>query len=78
MEDGIPHCGLDIGAIVLIKARAWAAVVAPNFQGFADLEVIDELFFVFIGHVDNDFWLPVDSQGTCLFVLANARMAPIA
>ena len=44
----------------------------------ADLEVIDELFFVFIGHVDNDFWLPVDSQGTCLFVLANARMAPIA
>ena len=78
MEDGIPHSGLDIGAIVLIKARAWAAVVATNFQGFPDLEVICELSFILVCHVDNDFWLPVDSQGTCLLVLANARMAPIA
>ena len=40
MEDGIPHCCLDISAKVLVEARAWAAVVAPDFQGFTDLEVL--------------------------------------
>ena len=78
VEHWVPHVGLHVSAKVFVKAGSWAAVVAADFQCFTYFQVVCELVFVLIGHVDNDLWFPVHGKGAMLFMLADTRMVPVA
>ena len=47
VKDRIPHTGLNICAHVFIKSLARAAIVAANFERFANFQIISQLFFRF-------------------------------
>ena len=72
MENGVPLGSSYVCAIVLVKSFSRTTIVSTNLQSFPDFQIVGKPFFVFVGHVFYDLWLPVNGSITVLLMLGNA------
>ena len=78
MENGVPLGSSYVCAIVLVKSFSRTTIVSTNLQSFPDLHIVGKPFFVFVGHVFYDLWLPVNRNNSFAYagqssVFANAQ-----
>ena len=79
VENRVPRVCFDVGPPVFIEASAGAAVVLLYLEGFPYLEVIVELFLVFVGERLYDLTIgSIERFLTVLMVLGYSTVRPLS